>query len=230
LVDTYQASVGLLVPAGNRIIERDLRRELAPQVAYHVGRLPRNRTTVEELEAMLASAVAEAPEVAAAGIDLLVFACTTGSLVGGPAYDSKVIAAISEAAGGAVATTTTTEVLKALRETGASSVSVFTPYASAVNARVDAFLSREGFNVRELHGLGLVAVDEICSVEPSAIAEWVASERSFDTDAVFISCTAFRGVEAAELLADVDVPVITSNGATIAGIHDRIGVTVTRQT
>jgi maleate isomerase len=230
LVDSYEASVGLLVPAGNRIIERDLRRELVPSIAYHVGRLQPNRTTVEDLERILGSAVAEAPQVAEARVDLLVLACTTGSLVGGPGYDAKVVAAISEAAGGVAATTTTTEVLKALRETGASSVSVFTPYTSVVNAKLEHVLAREGFDVRELYGLGLVAVDEICDVEPSTIGNWVATEHALDTDAVFISCTAFRGVEAAYLLDDLEVPVITSNGATIAGIHERIGVTTSSET
>jgi maleate isomerase len=129
---------------------------------------------------------------------------------------------ISEAAGGVPATTTTTEVVRAVREAGALSLSVFTPYIPAVNARVHSFLTHEELDVREMHGLGIVDVGEICGVEPSHIADWVVSTRTCDTDAVFISCTAFRGVEAAHLLQELDVPIVTSNGATIAGIHDRL--------
>lgn len=225
MTDNYKASVGVLVPAENRVIERDLRRGLNPSIAYHVGRIPFSLTTIDDTQAMLGKAVTVAPEIAAAGIDLLVFACTSGSLVGGPGYDSKVVAAISAAAGGVEATTTITEVVRSLRDKNAVSLSVFTPYPDDVNSTVNSFLSSEGFDVRELHGLGLLTGEG--SVEPSEIAEWVTSKRSRKTDAIFISCTNFRGLEASELLPEMGIPVITSNGATIAGIHRRLDVKIT---
>jgi maleate isomerase len=141
-----------------------------------------------------------------ADVDVIIFACTTGSLVHGVGWDREVAGRI-ERASGRPATTTTTTVLGALRAVGATTLAVATPYLEELNAIERRFLEASGFAVAAISGLGCVT----------------------DAEAVFISCTNFHCLPAiASLERQLGKPVVTSNlaGAWTAlrqiGIEDTI--------
>lgn len=59
--------------------------------------------------------------IATAGQDIIVFPCTTGSLIKGYGYDQELIRQIREATGVERAMTTSTAVVRALKAVGAKS-------------------------------------------------------------------------------------------------------------
>lgn len=146
-----------------------------------------------------------------AEVDVIVFACTTGSLVHGVGWDRALIGRI-EGASGKPATTTTTAVLAALHAVSASTLAVGTPYLDDLNAIERQFLEESGFRVASIAGLGCATDVEIGRLEPAdafALAERVDTA---DADAIFISCTNFHCLP---VVADLErrrgKPVITSN-------------------
>jgi maleate isomerase len=192
--------------------------------------LPRGEVTAAALAEMLASDQLEhaAALLAWADVDVIVFACTTGSLVHGVGWDREVAGRI-ERASGRPATTTTTTVLGALRAVGATTLAVATPYLEELNAIERRFLEASGFAVAAISGLGCVTDAEIGRLEPADAISLVERVDTPDAEAVFISCTNFHCLPAiASLERQLGKPVVTSNlaGAWTAlrqiGIEDTI--------
>jgi maleate isomerase len=81
--------------------------------------------------------------------------------------------------------------------------------------------------VVHIAGLGMTDNFGIGSVTPNEILAFAEKELvDVAFDLLFVSCTNFRAVEARPLLMQrFDVPVVTSNQATIDAAFDAIGVT-----
>jgi maleate isomerase len=144
-------------------------------------------------------------------VDIIVFACTTGSLVHGVGWDREVAARIARASG-RDATTTTTAVLDALRAVGATSLALATPYLDELNAIERQFLEESGFAVANIAGLGCATDAEIGQLEPGDAVSLVERGDTPEADAVFISCTNFHCLPTiASLERQLGKPVVTSN-------------------
>ncbi|MFF5260544.1 aspartate/glutamate racemase family protein [Actinomadura viridis] len=205
--------LGFLIPSVNAVLERDSRLALPASVSAHLGRMPMTRDEPEQLAA-LADAV---PEVTGllhhAGCDAVVFACTTGSLYEGPGYDTEITRRIT-AVTGRPASTTSTAAVAALRSLDLRRVVLVSPYEPWLDERVVTFLAAHGIEVTATAGPGLPDPRDSDSVAPAEIAA-AAAEVAGDADGVFISCTAFRGLEAAGILRrSLGLPVVSSNEAT----------------
>jgi maleate isomerase len=188
--------------------------------------LPRGEVTASALAEMLEGDQLEraAALLAWAAVDIIVFACTTGSLVHGLGWDRALIARI-EYASGLPATTTTTAVLAALRAVGATSLSVATPYTDELNAIERRFLEESGCHVARLAGLGCATDAEIGRLTPEDAAALAARVASPKSDAIFISCTNFHCFPVvAQLERQWGKPVVTSNLAGAWAALRRIGV------
>jgi maleate isomerase len=159
-----------------------------------------------------------------ADVDVIVFACTTGSLVHGVGWDREISARI-ERASGRPATTTTTTVLDALRAVGATSLAVATPYVEELNAIERQFLEASGFVVARISGLGCATDAEIGRLDPADAVSLVERVDTPEVDAVFISCTNFHCLSAiASLERQVGKPVVTSNLAGAWAALRQIGI------
>jgi len=189
---------------------------MAPNgVSIHVGRVPLRKVNVEELLKMEEHAVREAAKLSTASLDIIVYGCTTGSLVGGPGYDVRIAKLMSEASGLPVITTATA-VVEALRSIGASRIAVATPYVEEVNRREEEFLRYHGFDIIDFKYLGILDNTEIGRVDPGRVYRLVKSLDYRGADAVFISCTNLRTIDVInDLEDDLGVPVISSNTATM---------------
>jgi maleate isomerase len=188
--------------------------------------LPRGEVTPAALAEMLEGDQLEraAALLVWADVDVIVFACTTGSLVHGVGWDRELIGRI-ERASGRPATTTTTAVLAALRVVGASSLAVATPYIDELNAIERRFLEASGFRVADIAGLRCATDAEIGQLAPADAVALVESVDSPQADAVFISCTNFHCLAAvAPLEQRLGKPVVTSNLAGAWAALRRIGI------
>lgn len=225
--------VGILIGDSDPLVEYDLQRFLPRSVSFHVGRLDMPDSAKlaadDSLQMMCDSAPEAARKVAAAGVELFVFACTSASFFRGKGWDGVVARAIEDATG-IPAITTATAAADAIEALPARRVFLATPYAAEVNAREVAFLGDRGIDVVGQYSFGCVYSSEVSLVPPATIKEALLAERPRITaaDALFISCTMLRSMEIAEdLEQELRLPVVTSNTASVWAILRMIGEDMT---
>ncbi len=214
------ASDSSVLPEYSLVMPDDVAVYAAPIV------LPRGEVTAAALSEMLEGDQLEraAELLVWTDVDVIVFACTSGSLVHGVGWDREIAGRI-ERASGRPATTTTTTVLAALRAVGATSVAIATPYLEEINAIERQFLEASGFAVASIGGLGCATDAEIGRLEPADAVSLVERVATPEADAVFISCTNFHCLPAiASLERQLGKPVVTSNLAGAWAALRQIGV------
>ncbi len=212
----WRGRIGLMVPTGNSMMEPEFHRMAPEGVTTHANRIELRDVTPDSLLAMEGDVTRCARQVATVRVGVIAFGCTSGSFVGGPGYDDRLIKRVEDETG-VTATTTTTAVVRALRLLSVSRIALATPYIDEVTKLEVDYLHANGFEVTGWQGGGIVDTPDIqeCPAEVSfQRARAVDSDRA---EAVFISCTGFRTVEnIARLEADLGKPVISSNQATFA--------------
>ncbi len=164
----------------------------------------------------LARAVSHPPTVARATKALLaldpaavLYACSSGSFVGGVAGEQALVATMV-AAGARRAITSSGATVEALRAAGVERVAVASPYTRPLTQALADFLEEAGFGVPAVRYLGLSA--GIAAVSRRTIADLVREAAHPRADAVFVSCTSLRTFGlVADLEADVGAPVFTAN-------------------
>jgi maleate isomerase len=174
-------------------------------------------------------------ELEAAGVDLIVFGCTSGSFAGGKGHDEKIIRELEEETG-IPALATSTAVLKALKRLAIQKMAVCSPYSEELNARLKGFLEAHGLNVTAIRGLGFVKKTahfplaprpvSLPNLQQPAVAYKLARVvNSPEAQGILISCTNFRTIEIIEKLEmDLGKPVVTSVQATVWAALRQIGV------
>ncbi|MFX0198709.1 MAG: aspartate/glutamate racemase family protein [Candidatus Hodarchaeota archaeon] len=225
----WRAKLGLLVPAANGVCEMEFHKLISniEGICLYTTRMGgTGKLTISSLTDMLNEVDDAAEKVAQAKVDLIIFACTSGSLVKGSGYDQKIIEKISKRTG-IPAVATATAVINALKEMGINKVAVATPYTDEVNQRVRSFLEGNGFQVLNLKGLGIVDTVERSELPPIAayrLAREIYNSNS-EVDGIFISCTNFRNIEIIESLErDLSKPVVTSLQATVWAALRKVGI------
>ncbi len=132
---SWQAMIGLILPSLNGIMEPECNAMAPDGVSIHATRLHLpSGPSLEDLKKMAEGTEGAAELLATAGVNIIAYACTSGSLVGGPGWDQQLISRIEKAAS-VPATTTSTAVIRACRELGVSKVALATPYDEATNPR-----------------------------------------------------------------------------------------------
>jgi maleate isomerase len=220
--------IGLITLASDSSVLPEYTRVMPDGVAVYAAPivLPRGEVTAAALTEMLEGDQLEraAALLVWTDVDVIAFACTTGSLVHGVGWDREVAVRIARASGRA-ATTTTTAVLGALQAVGATSLAVATPYLEELNAIERQFLEASGFPVAGIAGLGRATDAEIGQLEPADAVALVERVDTPEADAVFISCTNFHCLPAiASLERQLGKPVVTSNLAGAWAALRQIGV------
>ncbi len=223
----WRARIGLLVPSSNTTVEVEFPRAVQAGVATHVARLSLESVTADALDAMGEEASRAAELLSHADVDAVAYACTTGSLLHGPGYDAELEDELSSAAG-APAVATALSVDRALSTLDVERVAVATPYVADLDEREREYLEAAGFEVAVIEGRGIEANRKIGGLSPEDAyrqGRSVAAGRS--VDAVFVSCTNYRTLAAIEPLeADLGIPVVTSNQATLWDVCRVSNVTV----
>lgn len=213
----FDARIGLLIPPPNAVMEVEFNRWIPPEVAVHATRMYRSTSdvTVESLLEMARHANEAARLLAMTLPDVIMFGCTSGSLLMGVGWDREIIRGI-EGTTGIRALTTSTAVVAALEAVGARKVAVATPYIEEVNLRERRFLEGHGFQVLGIRGMGILKSEQIARVPPSQVHRFAGGCDHPDADALFISCTNLRTMEVIDRLEEeLGKPVVTSNQASL---------------
>lgn len=223
----WRARIGLLVPSSNSTNEPEFYGVLPRGVSLHTARLPLEDVNADDLERMAETAEDVTARLRHADVDVVCYGCTTGSLVKGHDYAERLERTLADVAD-APAVATALSVERALEALDAESIAVVTPYIDDLNARERTFLEDGGFEVESIAGHGIERNTEIGALTPEEAYRQAVDAidgPGTDADALFISCTNYRTFEAIERIeADTDVPVVTSNQATLWDAMATLGI------
>lgn len=222
-----RARLGFILTAGDRTAEVDLMRMAPSGVGVHFTRVAMpDAVTIDSL-----AAVADGLSAAAAmihpgeHIDVVCYACTSGSIVIG---EKRTRELIERGATQSQCTTLITGVVEGLRALRANRIALATPYIDEINAAEIGFLASRNIETVNVRGLGLLQERDMARVEPSFLVDLVEDVDRPEAQAVFLSCGALRSVEVIEACEQaIGKPVVCSNQAMmwhclrLAGIQDR---------
>jgi maleate isomerase len=224
-----RAKIGYVLLATEQTVQDDVMRLRPEGVGMHFSRVPMpdsvtSATLADQVEQLAPAASRLLPD---GSLDVVCYACTSGSLVLG---EQRVNHELNRGAPAAVATSLIAGVLKGLEAVGARRVAVATPYLDEINRREARYMEEAGFEVLDIQGLNLERDSDMVRVAPEYLVEFAASVDRPEADAVFVSCGALRTLDVVEELEQrLGKPVVASNQAMIwdtlrlAGIDDRIG-------
>ena len=224
----HRAKIGYVLLATEQTIEDDVMRLRPEGVGIHFARAPIPNSITNATLAAQANHLADcaATLLPDGSLDVVCYACTSGSLVIG---EDRVFAELKKGAPGAKSTSLITGVMRALRTVGARKIVVATPYLDEINEREAVYMHKAGFEILDIAGLNLERDSDMVRVAPDYVTEFALSLDRPDADAIFVSCGALRTLDVvAEIEARAGKPVIASNQAMIwdtlrlAGISDRI--------
>ncbi len=224
----WRAKIGFVVLAMEQTIEEDVFRLAPDGVGVHFSRVRmENAITIDTLEAVgneLAGAAAlMLPDEK---LDVVCYACTSGSLVLG---EKRVANELNKGAPNAIATSLITGVIHALEAFKIKKIVVGTPYIDELNKMEKEYLEDRGFDVLDIQGLNITNDADMVKVTPDFIKDFALTIDRQDAEAIFISCGALRSIDVVDRIEQlVRKPVIVSNQAMIwetlrlAGIKDTI--------
>ncbi len=224
----WLATVGVILPSANTVMEPELARLSPAGVTWHGARTPvRGVPSQDSLNAMAAGTEAAAEDLASAEVDLVLYGCTSGSFM---TDGERLVQRLQEIAG-VPATTTAACVLAALRALGAGKVALATPYRQFITDGEVAWLKAEGFEVTSALGLDMGATEAerraINRIPPEVCYRLGREADRPDADVLFLSCTAMASLTVVQALErDLGKPVVTSNLASAWWALQLLGIKV----
>ena len=226
---SQRTRIGLLVPSTNSTAEPDFYMVAPPGVSVHSQRLWNvNELTPENMDRMNADIEDASRYIATAHVELVAYACTTGSFYKGQGYDREMVALIERTAG-VPAVVTAPAAVEALNYVGARKISVATPYTPWQNALLRPYYEAAGFEVLNVEGEPTASVSGgqgHCDQSPESALEFATKVCDPEADTLFCACTAWRTLEVVEELERrTGKRVVTANQSTIWAAFRRLGIT-----
>ncbi|MBA2806438.1 decarboxylase [Streptomyces sp. KM273126] len=211
-----QRGVGVVAPF-DFALDRELWRWMPDEISLHLTRTPYVPVEVsldlarlvsehETLGDAVRTLNAIAPEVVA-------YACTSGSFVGGVAGERAMCEAMTRA-GAVPSVTTSGALLDALNELGVRRLALVTPYTVSVTLALEEYLSEAGITVTGRAFMGLTR--HIWKVPYRDVVDMARRAVRAPADALFISCTNLPTYDVIpQLEAELRMPVISANQVTM---------------
>jgi len=224
----HRARIGVVVLASDFTIEHEFKRLLdLPGVAVYHSRIENDAVVSRESLAQMEARIPRATAVITpgAGLDVLVYGCTSGALVIG---EPVVHARIHEVRPGVPCTTPMEAAFAAFAALGARRIALIAPYVDAINRAMRAHIVAHGVEVPVMGSWNIEDDNEVARLSPETVREAVlALGAEDDVDAVFVSCTSVRLAQQVEALeAALGKAITSSNHATawhalrLAGVHE----------
>ena len=223
-----RAKIGFVLIPNEQTIEEDMIAHMPPGVGAYLNRasMPREISTesLAQLRGSLAGAAAGIlPDD---GLDVVVFACTSGTVAVGEEASQ---AELSKGAPGAKTCTLAGAVRKALAAIGARKIALGSPYIPELNDTVVRYLEGAGVSVLRAHGMGLKYDTEMIRVSPEYLVDYAQAIDHPEADAVLLSCGALRSIDVIDRIEQkLGKYAICSNQAMLwdslrlAGVDDKL--------
>ncbi len=221
----WRARIGLLVPAVNNTMERELWSLVPDGVTVSTARIACEREgTADTMREMEHEGKAACERVIMAEPHVVLFGCTSASFYQGAAWNAGFQKELSEIAG-VPAISTTGAMAECLQRNNVRKVDVVTPYVETTNERLRRYLESEGIGIGNLGTFDMLDMFDHARIQPSDVYQKVKETVSDDSDAVFIACTQVRGLEVVDLLErDLGKPVYSANQASFWKAFDTLGI------
>ncbi|KOG36117.1 maleate cis-trans isomerase family protein [Streptomyces resistomycificus] len=219
-----QRGVGVVAPF-DFALDRELWRWVPDEVSLHLTRTPYVPVEVsldlarlvsehETLHDAVRTLTAIAPEVVA-------YACTSGSFVGGIVGERAMCGAMTRA-GALPSVTTSGALLEALAELDVRRVALVTPYTVSVTRALEEYVAEAGVAVTGCAYMGLTR--HIWKVPYRDVADMARRAVGVAAEALFISCTNLPTYDVIpQLEAELRIPVISANQVTMWAALRRMG-------
>jgi maleate isomerase len=223
-----RARIGFVLIPNEQTIEEDMVRHAPAGVGMYFSRavMPREITTDSLAQAAGSLAETAGRILPDDGLDVICFACTSGTVAVG---QERTMRELAKGAPGAKPTTLMGSVRVALTALGAKRIAVGTPYVDELNTQVARYLTDAGFGIAAFQGLNLTYDHEMIRVAPDFLIEFAQAVDCPDADAVLISCGALRTIDVVDRIEQrLGKPVVCSNQAMLwqclrlAGVDDRL--------
>ncbi|HME63035.1 MAG TPA: hypothetical protein VKH62_17460 [Candidatus Binatia bacterium] len=220
---SIEPRIGLIIPSGNSLTERQFNQYVPPGVGIHVTRLRMTGKWRKPWAELKNSLIEAAEALSDVNPGLIVFHCTANSMENGLAHEAAIVETIEKAS--ACSTLTTAQAItQAFDHFGIKKLVLISPYVRETNAHEVKYLSEAGYTVVHELGLGLEP-HAYAQVTPAEWQKVVHENTRAEADGYFLSCTNTRMIEAIDdLEKDLDKPVVNSNQATIWACLKRLGL------
>lgn len=211
-------NVGLIIPAGNTVMEGDFHRVLDGTCRVQTARMMLEDVTAAGEQRMLdEEAEPAARRLCQTEPVVVAFGCTSASSLRGKAYDEALRSRLGKAVGAPVLGVLSSAI-SMLADAGP--LALFTPYVPELSELIALSLRAGGVQVAKVSSLGISDIRAIGAITPAEIVEHVRSMDLTGIEAVFCSCTNLRAYEARnDLLAITGRAVVTSNHAMVEAIR-----------
>lgn len=204
--------IGLVVPANNGVLEPELWSVLPDGVALYATRiLARGELTPAAVHAMEENVDRAVDELAATGVDVIVYADMVTTFIMEPGWNEARTAEIAQRTGCACISAWTA-LRDALAHLGVARFALGTPYPAAIHALAPPFFAERGFTVRDDTTLDIRQMSDVPRVDTGRLRDLVAGLDYEDSDAVVLLATdlpTFASLE--DLAAMTGRPVLSSN-------------------
>jgi maleate isomerase len=210
-----RAAIGVIVLATDQTLEHEFRRLLdLPGVAFYESRIVNDAAITPATLAAMEAGLTQATDVILPGLplDVVAFGCTSASMVIG---EEQVFARIREARPGVACTTPITAAFAAFEALGARRLALLTPYRDDINRFIRDYIEARGFRVPVMGSFNQEDDRKAARIDLASIRDAAIDlGRADAVDAVFVSCTSLRLIDAvAEIEAALGKPVTSSNHA-----------------
>jgi maleate isomerase len=223
-----RAAIGVIVLATDQTLEHEFRRLLdVPGVAFYESRILNDAAITPETLAAMEARLTEATDLILPGLplDVVAFGCTSASMVIG---EEQVFARIHAARPEVACTTPITAAFAAFEALGARRIALLTPYRDDINRFIRDYIEARGFRVPVMGSFDEEDDRKAAHIDVASIRDAAVDlGRAEAVDAVFVSCTSLRLIDAvSEIEAALQRPVTSSNHALawhclrLAGIDD----------
>ena len=220
----WRAKVGVILPSLNVTMEPEFYKMAPEGVSFHFTRMFLAEGTKEGLELMHKDVEQCAKFLMAAEVDLILFGCTSGSLIGGLGWDTKITNQIEDISK-IKAITTSSAVVDVLKAHNFKKLTIGTPYIDEVNQLEKRFLEDSGFTVIGIVGLNYTTGAQLHKEDAESSYNFVKGLKLDGADCIFLSCTDFHSLEAIKYLEpDIGLPVVTSNTASMWAVLKHLGI------
>jgi maleate isomerase len=223
-----RAAIGVIVLATDQTLEHEFRRLLdLPGVAFYESRILNDNAITPATLAAMEARLSQATDIILPGLplDVVAFGCTSASMVIG---EEQVFARIREARPGVPCTTPITAAFAAFEALGARRLALLTPYRDDINRFMRDYIEARGFRVPVMGSFNEEDDRKAARIDLASIRDAAIDlGRADAVDAVFVSCTSLRLIDAVtEIEVSLRKPVTSSNHAMawhclrLAGIED----------
>lgn len=221
----WRARIGLLVPAVNNTMERELWSLVPDGVTVSTARIACEREgTADTLREMEFEGKAACERVIMAEPHVVLFGCTSASFYQGAAWNAGFQKDLADIAG-VPAISTTGAMAEALQRNNVRKVDVVTPYVETTNERLRRYLESEGIEVSNLGTFDMLDMFDHARIQPADVYRKVRETVTDESDAVFVACTQVRALEVVDLLEkDLGKPVYSANQASFWKVFDTLGI------